>query len=49
MPEAIKRDSISNEISKRAHEHGVPVICVDSTMDNCCSVTFNYSDVFLKR
>ena len=26
MPEAIKRDSISNEISKRAHEHGVPVI-----------------------
>lgn len=45
MPEAIKRDSISNEISKRAHEHGVPVICVDSTMDNCCSVTFNYSDV----
>ena len=48
MPEAIKRDSISNEISKRAHEHGVPVICVDSTMDNCCSVTFNYSDVFEK-
>lgn len=48
MPEAIKRSSISNEISKRAHEHGVPVICVDSTMDNCCSVTFNYSDVFEK-
>lgn len=48
MPEAIKRDSISNEISKRAHEHGVPVICVDSTMDNCCSVTFNYSNVFEK-
>lgn len=48
MPEAIKRDSTSSEISRRAKEHGVPVICVDRAVDKCCSVTFNYADVFEK-
>ena len=48
MPEAIKRDSTSSEISRRAKEHGVPVICVDRAIDKCCSVTFNYADVFEK-
>ena len=48
MPEAIKRDNISREIKERASEHGVPVICVDRLVENCCSVIFNYTDVFEK-
>ena len=46
LPETIKNMETSRKIVDKVKVAGVPVISIDSEMEDCINVSFNYADVF---
>ena len=46
LPETIKNMETSRKIVDKVKSAGVPVISIDSEMEDCINVSFNYADVF---
>ena len=48
MYEKIKSKKIADDLVRRAKEHNVPVIMVDSVYEGCCSICVDYKGAFEK-